>query len=68
MKAELEAVEKIKDTFSEDDYKSMVAKIAIRYLKDDAKNRVDLYKKVNELLKEKGLGSVSYSFVRYYEN
>ncbi|QDP39441.1 hypothetical protein [Radiobacillus deserti] len=67
MKAELKALENLKHAVKEEDYKFLVAKVVVHHYKDKVNNRIDLYHKVNRVLKEHQLGSVSYGFIRNHD-
>lgn len=64
MTTDLKAIEKFRYTFRENDYRFLVARIAIFHLKDSVKNKTDLYKKVNDVLLTQKLKPVSFGFIK----
>jgi hypothetical protein len=68
MDTELRSIESMKNIIPVGQYRCLVAKVVIFHLKDEAKNRMDLYRKVNKVLADKQLDKVSYNFIRWYEN
>lgn len=64
MTTELKDIERIKSVLKEDDYRFLVAKIAIFHLKEQTKNKTDLYTKVNSVLLSQGLAPISFGFIR----
>ena len=64
MTTELKAIERIKSALKEDDYRFLVAKIAIFNLKGQTKNKTDLYTKVNSVLLSHCLAPISFGFIR----
>ncbi|PEV29225.1 hypothetical protein [Bacillus thuringiensis] len=67
MEVDKQAVLKLKNSLKEEQYKFLIAKIALHHLKGTVKNRIELQKKVNCVLKEQNLESVSYGFIRANE-
>lgn len=64
MSAELQAIERFKTTFRGDDYRFLVAKVAIYYLKSHVRNKTDLYNEVNKVLLSQRLAPISFGFIR----
>ncbi|QWH95536.1 hypothetical protein [Bacillus mycoides] len=64
MAIELKDIEKVRAALKEDDYRFLVAKIAIFHLKGQTKNKTDLYTKVNGVLLSKNLAPISFGFIR----
>ncbi|WP_448160696.1 hypothetical protein [Bacillus cereus] len=67
MEVDKQAVLNLKNTLKEEEYKFLIAKIALHHLKGTVKNRIELQKKVNDVLEKQDLGSVSYGFIRRNE-
>ncbi|PFK01325.1 hypothetical protein CN957_05405 [Bacillus cereus] len=67
MELDKQAVLNLKNTLKEEQYKFLIAKIALHHLKGTVKNRIELQKKVNSVLKKQNLGLVSYGFIRVNE-
>ncbi len=67
MIADLKTVEKFRAAFREKDYRFLVARIVLYSLKNISANRTELYKEVNEILKDLSLKPISYSFIRKNE-
>ncbi|AJH21929.1 MULTISPECIES: hypothetical protein [Bacillus cereus group] len=67
MEVDKQAVLNLKNSLKEEQYKFLIAKIALHHLKGTVKNRIELQKKVNCVLKKQNLGSVSYGFIRANE-
>lgn len=63
MDTALRSAENLKELFDEEGYKYFVAKLAIHHMNVVTANKTDLYKRVNKLLDQLGLGSVSYGFI-----
>ncbi|MEH6983959.1 hypothetical protein [Priestia megaterium] len=66
MTADLKVIEKFRAALRENDYRFLIAHIAIFNFKDGVKNKTDLYKKVNDVLLSQQLKPVSYSFIKKY--
>jgi len=66
MTADLKVIEKFRAALRENDYRFLIAHIAIFNFKDGVKNKTDLYKKVNDALLSQQLKPVSYSFIKKY--
>ncbi|USL25096.1 hypothetical protein [Priestia megaterium] len=66
MTADLKVIEKFRAALRENDYRFLIARIAIFNLKDGVKNKMELYKKVNNVLLSQQLKTVSYSFIKKY--
>lgn len=64
---DLRNVEKLRLFLREDDYRFLVARIAIHHLKDKSANRAALLKEVNNILSIQSLLPISYGFLRVDE-
>lgn len=59
----LQSVERIKTMIRENEYRLLLAKVAVYHLKDYVKNKTELYKKVNAILLAQQLKPVSFNFI-----
>ncbi|MGG0412072.1 hypothetical protein [Peribacillus simplex] len=64
MRVELQAMKKFKTAFRGDDYRFLVAKIAIYYLRSHVRNKTDLFNEVNKVLLSQKLAPISFGFIR----
>ncbi|MBN8211093.1 hypothetical protein JI666_20365 [Bacillus sp. NTK071] len=64
MKEELQEASLLREVMNDDDYRFLVAKIAIHNLKESVKRKSEMHRLVNDVLNELNLGSISYGFIR----
>jgi hypothetical protein len=64
MNLEFKTVEKFRQNFRENDYRFLIARIAIFHLKHHVKNKTELYVKVNDVLLSQQLKPVSFGFIK----
>jgi hypothetical protein len=61
---EIESVECCRSILREEEYRLLIARVAVHYLKDKVRSKTELYGEVNRLLISRQLEPVSFGFIR----